>query len=662
MNLTFIRSLKLALIALACCFAVWCCNSSPSNNLAINLPVDTLQVFIRSADSLADIRPDSAIHLYTRIIDVSTKRLNRHSDTDTIRAKLTRSKALAQRGLAVAHSNTGKLANALSLIDQALLEIEAYRDILPSIYYQDYTAIANSKGVFQKKLGNYSDALKTYQDAVNIALLYNDSASIAIFHTNTANIYQEIGEPEKALEYIAQALDLHKKLGNERGIAATSLTLANILNSSGQFAEALPHYEAALNFCEANGLTGNVGLIQSNLGVLEKRLGNYASAEVYFNKAKQNLGRVGNKQGLALVYGNLADLEVAREGWENAIEYAKMQLDLAKQTSALVNQRFAYKHLSKAYAALGKYSEAYHNHLQYSSINDSIMSLEKRNEISRLEVVYQDERKTEEISHLASLSAALEKKNETKNYLIISISLLLFTTILLAILWIYSSKLKSKQQRLILEHQLFRSQMNPHFLFNSLSAIQNMVYRADKLVAAELVASFAKFIRLVLDSSRSNLVPLQSEIEAIKLFLDLQKVRFPNLFNYSIALETANDAAEIMIPPLIVQPFVENSVIHGFEKDRTDGMIQIKFVEDNDILYCEVVDNGIGISKAIGKKEGTHKSLATQITRERLSVLCRQLKCRANFEYEDIGAEDGGGTRLILKLPLLFSDSLSRLN
>jgi tetratricopeptide (TPR) repeat protein len=640
---------------------MWSCNISPSEKSAINTPIDTLQVFVRTADSLASIRPDSAIQLYRKIVDVSTIRLNRFSDTDTTRAELVRSKALAQRGIAVAFSNTGRLTDALSLIDQALLEIEAYRYILPSLYYHDYTALANSKGVFQKKLGNYSDALKTYQDAVSIALQYNDSASIAIFHTNTANIYQEIGEPEMALEYISKALDLHKKQGNDRGVAVTSLTLANILNSSGQFAEAFPNYQTALNFCETNGLTGNVGLIQSNLGVLEKRLGNYADAEEYFLKAEENLEKAGNKQGLALVYGNLADLEIERQSWGKAINYASSQLAIAKQTSTLVNQRYAYKHLSKAYAAMGNYWEAYHNHLQYSSINDSIISLEKRNEISRLEAVFQDERKTEEINHLASLSAALEKKNTTKNYLIISISMLLLATILLAFLWIYSAKLKSKQQRLILEHQLFRSQMNPHFLFNSLSAIQNMVYRADKLVAAELVASFAKFIRLILDSSRSNLVPLQSEIEAINLFLDLQKVRFPNLFNYSITLDTQTDVADIMIPPLIVQPFVENSVIHGFAKDRTDGMIQIKFVEANNSLYCEVIDNGIGISKAKEKKEGTHKSLATQITRDRLSVLCKQLKCRANFEYEDIDS-DGGGTRLTLKLPLLFSDSLSRLN
>jgi len=617
----------------------------------------TLVKLITKADSLSDILPDSAIMHYKKAIAFTNELIEKHDNVDSTTTWQYRTISLAKRGTAVVYTNTGKLNEALIEIEEALDFVENYKEFNSIQYLQDYVAITNSKGVIQKKLGLFNDALKTYQNAVGVAMNNNDSTSIAIFYTNTGNIYQEIGEPNKALEYIEKALALHKEQKNERGIAISSLTLANILNGEGRFIEAKPYYETALNFCIENGYTGNIGLIQSNLGVLEKRIGNYHTAKNYFDKAIQNLTKVDNKQGLSLVYGNLADLAVSQENWDEAIRYANFQLEQAKQTNALVNQRYAYKHLSKAYAGIQKFDKAYQNHLLYSAINDSIMGIEKRNEISRLEAVYQDERKTEEISYLANLSSVLEKKNRTKSFLLLSISLLLLSTLLAAGLWVYNAKLKAKQQRLILEHRLLRSQMNPHFLFNSLSAIQNMVIRADKMVAAGLVANFAKFIRFILDSSRCNLVPLEKEIEAINLFIDLQKVRFPKLFTHKITLNIEDDPDDILVPPLIVQPFVENSIIHGFEKNRIDGEIDISFTQSEGYLFCRIVDNGVGMDNQKIKKEGMHKSVATQITRDRLNVLCKQFKCKASLEYSKpkIGINTQG-TIVSLKLPLLFAD------
>ncbi len=199
--------------------------------------------------------------------------------------------------------------------------------------------------------------------------------------------------------------------------------------------------------------------------------------------------------------------------------------------------------------------------------------------------------------------------------------------------------------------------MNPHFLFNSLSAIQNVVLRESKMVAAEQVAKFAKFIRFVLDSSRCNLISLEGEMEAIELFLDLQEVRFPNLFSYSINLEIHDDASEILVPPLIIQPFVENSVIHGFQKDRSDGFIQIDIKQNSKYLLCNITDNGIGYSNAPKRKEGTHKSVATQITRDRLELLNKRYKCTASMDIKEVDGGAGSGTVVHLKLPLLFTES-----
>jgi LytS/YehU family sensor histidine kinase len=226
---------------------------------------------------------------------------------------------------------------------------------------------------------------------------------------------------------------------------------------------------------------------------------------------------------------------------------------------------------------------------------------------------------------------------------------------LLAATWVRNHKLKANRKQLMLEHKLLRLQMNPHFLFNSLSSIQNVIIRSDKMEAATLVANFSKFIRFILESSRSNLVPLDNEIEAINIFLDLQKVRFPNLFSHSIQVDIDELASEVLVPPLIVQPFVENSVIHGFPKDRNDGKLDIHFFRSNGNLCCRVKDNGIGFKSNFHKKEGTHKSLATQITTERLELISKRYNRKASLVYEDLG-DNEQGTSLLITLPLLFND------
>lgn len=653
---------KCRIIIILCCIAITlllagygCRNieSQPSSKTE-NDSTQILQL-IQTGDNLYESNPDSAISLYDQALGLAAHFIGgKPSNSDSYQWGL-KQIALSHRGIGVSNTAKGELQKSLDEINIALSYVSQYETSNPDAFAKDYVAILNSKGVVQKRLGFFKDALETYHLAQTIASKHNDSLSVAIFLTNAGNIYQEIGDTDKALEYINNALELHTKLKNQRGIIATNLTLANILNTKGELEKARPHYIAALNFCIEQNLHGYVGLIQSNLGVLEMKLENFQLALDFFNNAIVNLNKVGNRQGLALVYGNLADLHIGKGEYSKGIEFAKKQLAEAKQTQGLVNQRYAYKHLSKAYSGLGNYKLAYENQLLYTSLNDSIMSVEKRKEISRLEAVYQDEKKREEIKYLENLSTLLANKNRLQGIMLVSISLLLITTVLLTATWVRNSKLKANRKQLMLEHKLLRLQMNPHFLFNSLSSIQNVIIRSDKMEAATLVANFSKFIRFVLDSSRSNLVPLDNEIEAINIFLDLQKVRFPNLFTHTINIDIDEDSSEVLVPPLIIQPFVENSVIHGFPKDKNDGKLDIHFFKSNGNLCCRVKDNGVGFTSNIHKKEGTHTSLATQITAERLELISKRYKCKATLVYEDMG-DNAQGTSLIITLPLLFND------
>ncbi|PKP36672.1 MAG: hypothetical protein CVT98_07285, partial [Bacteroidetes bacterium HGW-Bacteroidetes-15] len=315
------------------------------------------------ADRIAESQPDSAFTIYRNTIQITNKWLIEYGEQLTPPLWTLRNNALSHRGLGVINTNSGNYQDALNELDTAQQIIERYQNNYPSDYKKDIVTLLNSIGVVQKKSGLYAEALETYQNAVSIAEEINDDESVAIFYTNTGNIYQEIGDLDKANEYIKKAIDLHTKNNNTRGVAISSLTLANILNTQRKYNEARPYYIKALEFCEEQGYSGHVGLIKSNLGVLEKRLGNLSQAKIYFGSAIDNLTKAGNRQGLALVYGNLADLAISQSKYSEAIIYATKQLEEAKQSNALVNQRFALKHLSKAYAALADYKQAYDNHL-----------------------------------------------------------------------------------------------------------------------------------------------------------------------------------------------------------------------------------------------------------------------------------------------------------
>ena len=651
-----IKRVPLVLVIIGFIFQISCKPTANDSVTITDSDSTKVESMVKAGELLIEVNPDSASIFFNNALEYYQEYLKNSGLAKDLPIWLQRQAALAHRGLGVYYTNSGDFQKAIDELDNAINTAQGYKELNPILFSKDIVLILNSLGVAQKKKGLYKEALETYQQAQSIACSSGDSVSVAIFYTNTGNIYQELGDVDKAYEYVSKALELHQKNGNRRGIAISSITLANLLNSSGRFEEARPYYHTALEFCVDNKLFANIGLINSNLGVLEKRLGNYEVAQQHFMSAVKNLSKVGNRQGLALVYGNLADLAIATNSFSEAIEYASKQLDEAIQTNALVNQRYAYKHLSKAYAQIGNYKKAFENQQNYLLIHDSIMSVEKQKEISRLEAVFQDEKKNEEIKHLESLSEVLENKNKLKGIMLVSVSALMVFLALLGATLIRNSKLKAKRKQLLLEHKLLRSQMNPHFLFNSLSTIQNLILRADKMEAATQVANFSNFIRFILDSSRDNLISLEKEIEAINLFLNLQQVRFPNLFTFSVNVELNEDAAELLVPPLIIQPFVENAVIHGFSKGTSGGLLQIHFFELNGYLCSRVKDNGVGISFSETRKEGTHKSVATQITRERLELLNKRFKTSAGLEYEVLSNNEKG-TSVLITLPLLFNDN-----
>jgi LytS/YehU family sensor histidine kinase len=197
--------------------------------------------------------------------------------------------------------------------------------------------------------------------------------------------------------------------------------------------------------------------------------------------------------------------------------------------------------------------------------------------------------------------------------------------------------------------------MNPHFIFNSLCAVQDFILAGKSQKANTFLTKIARLMRNILENSREEYIPLKKEIETVKLYLDLQQLRFENEFDYNIHLGEGLDPENISIPPMLTQPCVENSIEHGLIPMKEKGNIKISYSLSDGLMKLEVTDNGIGRKEAEVRTsvKKNKKSLSTQVTRERLENFRKTMR-QKNISYEitDLyNNKQAAGTRVVMMLP-----------
>ena len=175
-------------------------------------------------------------------------------------------------------------------------------------------------------------------------------------------------------------------------------------------------------------------------------------------------------------------------------------------------------------------------------------------------------------------------------------------------------------------------------------------------IASDYLTQFSRLIRFVLNNSKKSWVPLEDEIDMLKLYLDMERLRFKNAFSYQLICDEAIDPLTMFIPPLLLQPFVENAIWHGLMHKKENGLVTISFRVENDILHCSIIDNGVGRSAAAAagsKSSQSHKSLGIQIARERLALINGNMEDeKVAFDIEDMYDNAGlpAGTRVSLRI------------
>lgn len=243
---------------------------------------------------------------------------------------------------------------------------------------------------------------------------------------------------------------------------------------------------------------------------------------------------------------------------------------------------------------------------------------------------------------------------------VLFLALLIFSIYLIRINQIRNTeRVKADFNRQVTESKMaaLRAQMNPHFIFNSLNSINRYIIKNDLKTSSLYLTRFARLIRIILDSSASSSIPLDRELEALKLYIELEQLRFDNKFEYQIVLDDSVHAEFIKVPPLIFQPYVENAIWHGLLPKNDDCRLNIRMSLTDDMLIAEIVDNGIGRGASAARKSeqnATRKSVGIKLTEERLRNLGNVNSQHGSQEIIDLYHTDGtaAGTKVILKIPV----------
>ena len=198
--------------------------------------------------------------------------------------------------------------------------------------------------------------------------------------------------------------------------------------------------------------------------------------------------------------------------------------------------------------------------------------------------------------------------------------------------------------------------MNPHFIFNSLNSINRFILQNNKTEATEYLTKFSRLIRMILNSSASASVSLAEDLEALRLYLELERLRCEEKFNFKIKCDPDLDTDFIQVPPMLLQPFVENAIWHGLMNKEGEGHVWINIDQEDSTLLCTIADDGIGRKKAaqLENKSGKHKSMGMKITESRIAMAQKMNGENKSVEIKDLVDADGNaaGTEVVLKIPV----------
>ena len=551
-----------------------------------------------------------------------------------------------------------------------------------------------------QEIGSYKEAFEYRMKCFDLRKKINDPYGIIESLFEMGNLYKDAGDLETANEYYRQVIT---NAGSEVfKDGPPTFIIGRAYASLGNYDSALLVFSKMIQVIESSPYIDNMK--ENN-----KRFMKTYIAEVYLNKGQYDKSleysleplehfkknkRVNDALRVLLTIGSAY---LGEKNYTNAIEHSKQAFRLAKETNSKKSIKDASKILWKAYHQINNTDSAF-LYLQQYLLAKELMEVDRSaRELAFFKATQEDKEKQARIELLTNQNTLKEqtlllqqqnfrRENLTKKFLIAGLlglfvlGVIVFRSIvlkrklesekrMLAEKELQLQKLENERRIADMEMMALRSQMNPHFIFNCLNSINRFVLRNDTESASNYLTKFSKLMRMVLENSKQALIPLEEEVKCLELYIQMEQFRCKNAFTYYVKYHDGVNTEEAMIPPLLLQPFVENAIWHGVNPKEGDGRIGIEFFQEEESLYCMIKDNGIGRKKASELRSQLsehHKAMGLQITKERLAILREDNSKESPVEIEDLYDENSNaaGTKVTIRIFSLpaFEELKSSLN
>lgn len=536
--------------------------------------------------------------------------------------------------------------------------------------------ILNELGSIYLQKDEYAISQEYLQNAQRLGIAQKADTLLIDTYTYLGINFERTRKYKDALEWLEKAGLLQQQLNMGPEQRARNLTnIAHVYEEQQQFQKAIETYNIAYKLCTDNGITFGEALLSQNLANAHNAIGRYDES-IRFSKQSLDIALREKMTRIEVAaYQNLGASYSGQKKYSEALVWYEKALEQGKQIGYTKAMLDATLQLSTIHEALGNTGKAFTYFKKHTSIKDSIFTAEKAEKIEALQAEFQSEQKEAAIKEL-------QQENQLANLKQERTSLTLIFSIALAALIIWGRTYRQKQARLAAQQRdilksmeqqkaleslerdkmwyelnALKAQMNPHFLFNALNSIQELFLSGDKRKANDYMGKFSDLTRAILHASGKPAIPLEEEINMLRDYLDLEGLRFDSGFGYSITTDASEFMQDIAIPPMLVQPYVENAIKHGLMHKADNRYVSIHFsYAGPDVLQVQVKDNGIGRIKAAyyaSLRHDKHNSFATSATQKRLDLLNHGRATAITVRYDD-EAEEGlvTGTCVTIQIPV----------
>lgn len=467
--------------------------------------------------------------------------------------------------------------------------------------------------------GQYDKAIENFVNSANIREAICDTTPLVASLTSIGEIFRLRNDFTNAEFYYNKALKYKQAIDSKEILAYLYSEMALIFKSTKQYETAFCYIDTAMDYSlQIDYKRGIVTLLNYKAGIyVEQGRGDEALA--IYGETIKKYKEIGFEPGLIQSNIALAKILFNQEGFSEVLkimaEVEPLALDnnLLDEQCQIADLKYqAYKNLGKVHLALGALE-------QFVDLNDSLFNVQKEERINEIETKYETTQKEQQIELLDKENKIKAQKIKSRNFVVSLLVALVFSAVLVFVLLQNRRKALSQLEIEKNKHRLLRAQMNPHFIYNALSAIQNFILKNNPMDSVTYISEFSSLTRLVLEGARCDLISMKDDVKLVNAYLKLQQMRFGNKFSYVVEVDKSINDEVVKLPPMLSQPFIENAVEHGMRNKKDgEGEIVISYKKSNGNLVVLVSDNGEGIQKSESSGVKKHQSLASKITNERI--------------------------------------------